>query len=323
MTGKMRIQRDSKDFMSGGRSTAVGLGTFDGLHIGHRKLIDTLLEEARARGLEPMVYTFTGEPDDILRKGCHTHVLTDFESKARLLESAGVGTLCVDEFTPEYARTEAETFVSDILVGRLGMKLAVCGFNYTFGRYRKGDVAMLESLKHRFGFDLIVIPPVEAEGEIVSSTLIRKTVSTGDVEKAARLLGRPFELTGTVVAGRRVGRSIGIPTANLEPEPCMAVPARGVYCTRTLAGGKTFDSVTNIGFRPTFETSEGGDRVGMVVETHLLDGGPDLYGKEIRVRFLKRLRAERKFADTGRLIEQINADIAAARAYFAEPASLD
>jgi riboflavin kinase/FMN adenylyltransferase len=322
MGGNLLIQRDSKGFRRGDRPAAVGLGTFDGLHIGHRRLIGVLLEEARARGLAPLVYTFTGEPDDILRKGCHTHVLTDFDAKARLLEEAGVETLCVDEFTPDYARTEAEAFVSDILVGRLGMKLAVCGFNYTFGRYRKGDVAMLASLKERYGFDLIVIPPVEAEGEIVSSTLIRRTVAAGDVEKAARLLGRPFELVGAVVAGRRVGRSIGIPTANLEPEPCMAVPARGVYCTRTLVGGKGYDSVTNVGFRPTFDTAKDGN-VRMVVETHLLDGGPDLYGREIRVRFLKRLRAERRFSDTGRLVAQIGADIEAARVYFAGSPSLD
>ena len=314
----MLIYANSNEYDSGQMSSAVGLGTFDGLHAGHMKLIGTLTGEAKNRNLRSILYTFTGEPDDILKKGYHTRILTDFDAKAELLRKTGLDCLCVDEFTSDYAKTGAEEFVSEILIKKLKMKLAVCGFNYTFGRFRKGDVSMLRSLKDKYGFDLIVIPPVVINDEVVSSTLIRKMIVHGEVEKAAAFLGRPYAMSGEVVKGERIGRELGFPTANILPHEHAAVPPYGVYITKTGLDGKSYESVTNIGVRPTIDRISGETDKKPIIETHILKYTVPIYGKKIDVEFLKRIRSEVKFPNKEKLIQRIRIDITETEKYFAD-----
>lgn len=314
----MQIYADSKEYDAGRKRSAIGLGTFDGLHAGHMKLIGTLTEEAGKRNLTSVLYTFTGDPDDVLKKGYHTHILTGFDAKAALLRKTGLDYLCVDEFTSDYAKTGAEEFVSEILVKRLGMKLAVCGFNYTYGRYKKGNVETLQSLKEKYGFDLIVIPPVIIDGEIVSSTLIRKLITHGDMTRAAVFLGRPYMLSGEVIKGESVGRKLGFPTANILPPEHAAVPLYGVYVTRTTLDGKLYESVTNVGLRPTFDSGLSDRERTPIIETHILKETVPLYGKNIDVAFLKKIRSEFKFTEVEKLIQRIRLDIIEAEKYFSD-----
>jgi riboflavin kinase/FMN adenylyltransferase len=292
-------------------ATGVGLGNFDGLHIGHMALIHTLVSECRMSGLSPAVFTFTKHPDHILRKDLYQPLITSLSHKTEILARQDIDWLCLQEFDDAFSQLSAEDFVRDILLARLRARLVVVGFNYRFGYQGEGDTAMLRRLGERHGFRVIVVPPVKVEDEVVSSTLIRSYIGKGEMEHVFHLLGRHFSIPGVVADGRRIGRQIGFPTANLYPEPEMAIPAFGVYITRTRSGQAWHDSVTSIGLAPTVRTDDS-----FSIETHLLGFREDLYGKEIEVAFLSRLRGEIRFDGLEALKAQIGRDIADARAYF-------
>lgn len=292
-------------------ATGVGLGNFDGLHIGHMALIHTLVSECRMSGLSPAVFTFTKHPDHILRKDLYQPLITSLSHKTAILSRLDLDWLCLQEFDESFSQLSAEDFVKDILLSRLHARLIVVGFNYRFGYLGEGDTDLLRRMGARYGFRVLVVPPVKVEDEIVSSTLIRSYIGKGEMEHVFHLLGRHFSIPGIVSGGRRVGRQIGFPTANLYPEPEMAIPAFGVYITRTRSGQAWHDSVTSIGLAPTVRTDGS-----FSIETHLLGFREDLYGQEIEVAFLKRLRGEVRFEGVEALKSQIACDIAEAQAYF-------
>ncbi len=287
--------------------TAVGLGNFDGVHIGHAALIDKLVEVSQNQGLTSVIYTFMKHPENILRKKLLTPQITTTKKKIELLARYKVDYLYLAEFNEKFSQLSPEEFVKRILVDKLRVKLAVVGFDYRFGFEGSGNVAMLEYLGHKYNFDVVVVPPVLLDGEVVSSTAVREMLARGLVDKASRLLGRPYSIQGLVVRGRSVGAKLGFPTANIEPEKYLIIPRSGVYCTQTTVEGNALRSVTNIGKNPTFRLNR------VSIETHILDFKQDIYDKTIEVFFNKRIRGEKKFNSIEELILQIKNDISLVR----------
>ncbi len=293
------------------KPTGIGLGNFDGLHTGHMVLINKTIEESCRRGLSSVVYTFTSHPENVLHKERFTPLLTTVEKKIEILEkTTRLDYIYFDEFDEEFSTLSPEEFVARVLVERLGVRLAVAGYNYTFGHRGQGNIGLLKELGRKYNFDVIEIPPVMANGEPVSSTLIRKYVAMGNMDKVCRLLGRHYSVTGTVVSGHRIGSKLGFPTANLVPEDYLMLPGNGVYVTRTLVDGECYRSVTNIGVNPTVE-SDGKTRI----ETHIFDFDRDIYGRNIEVFFIEKLRDEIKFKNVNELVAQVELDIQRARNY--------
>ncbi len=295
-------------------ATGVGLGNFDGLHIGHMALMNTLIYESRLMGIAPTVFTFTKHPDHILRKGLYQPLITSLQHKTEMLSRLDLDWLLLQDFDETFSQMTAEDFIEKILFKALKAKLVVIGFNYCFGFMGRGDGALLKKMGERYGYKVIVVPPVSVDQEVVSSTLIRSYILHGDMERAFHLLGRHFSIPGKVADGRRIGREIGFPTANLYPDPEMAIPDFGVYLTRTKIEKKWYDSITNIGNAPTIRKD------GMFsIETHLFNFSENLYGENIEVIFLKKMRGEALFPSKEALIVQITKDVAEAKATFAAP----
>jgi len=295
-----------------GRGSVVAIGTFDGIHIGHQKVLKNAIERAKETGAVSTALTFEPPPVKVLRPEAAKPRISTNQQRMDWFGAVGMESAVVLPFTMALAQVTAEDFVREILVRQLRVKTVVVGDNFRFGHKHAGDVKFLREMGMREGFEVVVHKPVVLEREIVSSTLIRKMVSEGDVRHAARLLGRPFSLTGEVVAGTGTGRKFTFPTLNLRPEQEL-LPERGVYITRTVLDGETSShrSVTNVGLRPTFDGSS------LTVETHLLDYSGNFSPRRIEVRFWKRLRAEKKFASPEELKEQIAKDIGSANKYFA------
>ncbi len=289
------------------------IGSFDGVHRGHQRIIRELVAGAHAEGAPAVVLTFYPHPAEVLRGIREGYYLTTPEEKAALLEPLGVDVLITHPFDEQVARTPARAFLARLQAHLRPRQLWV-GFNFALGHRREGDVAALERWSAEFGYQLRVFPPVVIDGLVVSSTAIRVALMDGDVRMAAHWLGRPYALSGRVVAGDGRGRRIGVPTANLAVSPRRMLPAAGVYVCRATVGGRTWGAVTNVGVRPTFETQPVAPRV----ETHLLDFEGDLYGREVRLAFLERLRGERRFPSVEALLAQIRADVEQARALLAE-----
>jgi riboflavin kinase / FMN adenylyltransferase len=270
---------------NGGRSVAVG--TFDGVHLGHRKVIEG----------SDSVLTFDPHPVSVVAPQHTPKLLTPLGRKAELIEALGVRELIVIEFDAEFASKTADEFVGDVLVDALGAKRVAIGENFRFGHKAQGDPRLLAADNR---FDTVVHPLLEVGGEIVSSSHIRGLVLAGEVAEAAALLGAPYQLRGEVVHGDERGRELGFPTANLVPEEALACPGHGVYAC--LADGAP--AAVSIGVRPTFQTGRG-----ELIEAYILDFDGDLYGRELRLDFLARLRGERRFETAEALIEQMHSDV--------------
>ena len=288
---------------------AVGLGNFDGIHLGHRRLIDNLVETARRMEGTPVIFTFHPHPLAVLQPDQAPPLLLTGRARERMMERLGVEVVLRVPFTREFARLEPGAFIEEVLVGALGVRAVCVGYNYTFGHRGLGTPAMLEEYGRRCGFAVQVVPPVEVDGRPVSSTLIRRLLMAGDVKTAQRYLGYTPFVEGEVVVGERRGNTLGFPTANLEPEPDLLLPANGVYAVRALVEGDSFLGVANVGVKPTFH----GENRRRNVEVHLLDFQGDLYGRWMLVRFERRLRAEKRFASPAELVAQIHRDIIRAR----------
>ena len=273
------------------RPRRVAVGTFDGVHLGHREVI---------RGSDT-VLTFDPHPLQVVHPEATPKLLDSFPIKRDLIASLGVLQLVVIPFDREFAGRTHEEFVESVLIERLGATHVSVGENFRFGRRAQGDADYLRS---RTEFETRVVSLVEAEGETVSSSHIRALVAAGEVGVAARLLGAPFTLEGEVVAGDRRGRELGMPTANVIPDDRVVVPGHGVYAA-TLDGRP---AAVNVGVRPTFESGRG-----VLVEAHVIDFEGDLYGRTVRIAFLARLRGERRFASAEALVEQMRADVERAR----------
>lgn len=325
----MRTFTDSAGFNAWrtGRACTVTVGAFDGLHLGHQALLARTLSDARARGRVAVVFTFPDHPLATLAPPHAPPRILENPRRAALLAEAGIDALLEIPFTSEFAAITPEAFEADILADHCGAARVVCGHDFSYGRAGAGDVSGLRSAGGRLGFDVDVVEAVSLDGTPVKSTMIRDLVLQGDVERAARLLTRPHELSGIVVTGAARGRTIGFPTANLATDPRMVAPGRGVYLAEATVepgdggaagraretdprfAGRSWRAMVNIGFSPTFGATERPR-----VEAHLLDFDADLVGRRVRLRFMKRIRDERTFDGVDALAAQLRDDEKAARA---------
>ena len=302
----MQVLSGLDDLESPPRSTILTIGNFDGVHRGHQKIFARVVEEAqRIEGTAALI-TFHPHPAKLLRPETAPRLLTTSAQKLAMFDSAGLDLVVVLPFTLELCRTTAADFVQRIVVPRFHPRTILIGTPFRFGHKREGDVPLLVALGEELGFRAEGVGVVDEDGEVISSTRIRGALLGGRVAEAGRMLGRPFEMIGTVVRGAQRGKRIDVPTANLEVQNEL-VPAGGVYATRLQTEGKLLDSVTNIGTRPTFGDTD------RVIETHVLDFQEDLYGREVGLQFVDRLREERRFPSPEGLVAQIRADIARAR----------
>ncbi|NLV16935.1 MAG: bifunctional riboflavin kinase/FAD synthetase [Syntrophomonadaceae bacterium] len=295
----MEIVTDLKA-LKANKPVIVALGNFDGVHKGHQQLIGKAIRMANDGG-SSVVMVFEPHPRMVLTNNS-PKLLTTIEQKAEILERMGLDYLLLSPFNREIASWTPEFFVDKILVETLGASRVYVGYNYFFGRGAQGNAELLTELGQQKGFEVEVIAPVKVGDQIVSSTLVRKCLEDGDVEAVERYTGRWPRLQGQVQHGE--GRGLGFPTANLDLNPELAQPGRGVYAARAIVDGEFYDAVVNIGFKPTFH-----EEYRILAEAHILDFAKVLYGQEITVMLVKRLRDERKFPDIESLIAQIRLDI--------------
>jgi len=302
----MRIVQGLESYPPDAPPAAVALGTFDGIHLAHRAILAAAVARARASGRRAVACTFEPHPVEVLHPGQAPAPISTLAERLELLAETGVDATVILDFTPELAAIEPEAFVTNVLLDRLHAHDVVVGYNHTFGRGARGNAQLLQELAGRLGFRAHVVPPLMLDGVPVSSSEIRAALRAGDVERAGRYLGRRYTIAGEVVQGAGRGRELGFPTANVKPDRGVLV-APGVYACRVLIGGERHAAVVNIGMRPTFAETA------LVVEAHLLDFSGSLYGRQVRLEFVSRLRDERRFQGPEALREQIGRDIAAAR----------
>ncbi len=288
------------------------IGAFDGVHVGHQALIRAMVADAHERDLPAVVLTFCPHPSVVLRGRSPSFYITLPDEKANLMGALGVDYVVTQRFDRALSRVSAKDFL-DILHRQLSIIRLWIGEDFTMGRDRTGDRDYLESVSSEYSFEVKIFPAFTLNGEVVRSSIVRQALLAGEVARVARYLGRIFVLPGDVVKGVGRGQKLGIPTANLQIQEERAYPGSGVYACTVEYGGKRRPAVTNIGVRPTFESEPGLP----TVETHILDFNGDLYGQHLRVGFVERLRAERRFASPDDLIRQIEDDIRQARTILA------
>ncbi|UCC59687.1 MAG: bifunctional riboflavin kinase/FAD synthetase [Dehalococcoidia bacterium] len=288
------------------RGTLLTVGVFDGVHLGHRQLIERLTSKAAQRNLLSGVVTFVYHPKAVLSPKTMLARLTTLEQRTTLLKSLGVDLVIPLTFNKEFAALTAREFVT-LLQMHLLMRGLVIGPDFAMGRGREGNAASLTALGHELGFTVEVVEPMTLDGSIVSSTAIRGALSQGDMRTASKLLGRHFRLSGHVVGGTERGHALGYPTANIKVDPDQALPSDGVYATLAFLGDRSYKSVTNIGVRPTFD---GGERT---IEVFLMDFDGDIYGSELSIELADYLRGEVKFTSPQDLSEQIARDVEQAK----------
>jgi riboflavin kinase/FMN adenylyltransferase len=297
------IRRDARSVLT--------TGTFDGVHLGHQAIVRYLVQRAEATAGKAAVVTFNPHPREVLTAD-RVPLLTTLDERADLIEALGIDRFVVLPFTRDLSLMEPEAYVEEVLLGTVGMQEIVIGYDHRFGRNRRGDRALLERLGAERGFTVDVIPEQVVSGHTVSSTEVRRALAAGEVARAAALLGRPYSFAGTVVRGDQRGRSIGFPTANVQPEHRhKLIPAPGVYAVRADAEGADaqarYDGMMNVGRRPTFE-ADGAVRI----EVHLFGFEGDLYGRPLRVYVVARLRDERRFDGVEALVARLHEDRAEA-----------
>lgn len=300
----MKILNSFKGLKNEFPNIVVGLGNFDGVHIGHQQLIKEVVETAANIGGTAVICTFFPHPMAILNPDNVPLMLMSHQSKEEMMAKLGVDVMMLLPFNKEFAQIAAEDFIEKILFNEMNVKSVVVGYNYTFGRRGQGTVETLREYATEYNYQVQVIEPVSLDGQVVSSTQIRNLLLKGDVELAAKFLGyRPF-IEGWVVTGDRRGNKLGFPTANLNLDEHMLTPANGVYSVHVEIRGEVFLGVANVGTKPTFNGQNHRN-----LEVHLLDFNADIYGEKIKVKFLRRLRNEKRFSSAHDLVSQINLDI--------------
>ncbi|MCX7016459.1 MAG: bifunctional riboflavin kinase/FAD synthetase [Candidatus Sumerlaeota bacterium] len=305
----MRVFRslDEPRLAAEGKPVALAFGSFDGLHRAHRALIRRVREQAQALGGVSAVLSFSNHPLSVLAPPYAPRLLLSPERKVEILRQLGVDVAILPEFTRDLSHIAAKRFIHEFLVGRLGLRHIVCGYDCRFGAGGQGDGAMLRDEGRRLGFTAEVFEAVRGDGAIIGSQLIRDLLAEGEAERAARLLERPHELAARVVSGERRGRRLGFPTANLEFSEEYVIPANGVYAVWVDVRHARYGGMINLGMRPTF------GRLSYVPEVHLFHFREDMYGEAVTVYFLRRLRSERRFPDAEALIRQLRRDRANAQ----------
>lgn len=302
--GFMKVYRDLRDFKRLPKAI-VTTGTFDGVHCGHKTILTRLKSIAEIEGGETVLITFDPHPRLVINPQANTDLklLTTTEEKIELLKQEGIQHLIIVPFTKEFAQTTGESYIKDILVETIGVKKLVIGYDHRFGKGRGGSFKELVELAPEYGFDVEEIPAVEIDDSAVSSTKIRKAIASGEIQDANEKLGYQYSLTGVVVKGHQLGRTIQFPTANIDPaEPLKIVPAIGVYAAVVNFEGVDYKAMVNIGNRPTF----GGDIT--KIEAHIINFEGDLYNKSITLRFIARIRDEIKFGSADELKLQLHKD---------------
>ena len=308
----MEIEQELANIAPQGE-TILTIGVFDGVHAGHRYLLNKIQQRAAEKNLLSGVVTFSPHPQSVLHPHNQLPWLSNLEDRVQAIQGLGIDIVAVLTFTPKLARLSAQEFIS--LVKK---HLRVCGIivgpDFALGRGREGNINLLRALGRKMQFSVEVIPPYTINGEVVSSTLIRQALVQGDMRRVERLMGRYFHLNGKIITSDKRGRVLGFPTANLDIPitSAQALPGNGIYATIAQVNGKQFPSATNIGIRPTFGEGE------RMVETHLLNYQGNLYGKEIRVEFVQKLRDEQRFSSSEELKAQIEKDVREVEAILAK-----
>lgn len=281
--------------------TYIALGSFDGLHKGHLTLINKAIELSKLNNAKSMVYTFKNHPLTLINKDIAPKLIMDNKTKVEVLEKIGVDIVCLIDFTKEFMQIEPEEFVR-MLVEKYNVKGLVVGFNYKFGHKNKGDINLLKELSERLGFELYIMKAYKSEENIISSTKIRSLISSGHIEEANEMLDRTFVLRGTVVDGKKLGRTLGFPTANMKINEEIILPKLGVYYTNVEYDKKIYKGITSVGLNPTVCGKN------VTVETYILDFDKFIYGDELKVYFVERIRNEEKYDSLTALKEQLFKD---------------
>ena len=307
----MKVYHSIKDFAEKDRCTILTIGTFDGVHLGHQKIIQRLNRIKAEENGKTAILTFFPHPRRVLNHGNEIKMLTTIDEKIDLLDKLGLDFLIIEPFTKEFSDLPAREFVKDLLVDQLKIKILVIGYDHQFGKNREGDYEQMKEFGEEFGFRLEKIPVHDFENVAISSTKIRKALENGNIEKANQYLGYEYFLTGEVIKGQGLGKKMSYPTINIHiSEDYKLIPKTGVYTVKTRIGKKTVFGIMNIGFRPTVDGKY------QTIEVHLLDFNADLYGENIRIRMLKRIREEKKFESLEALTKQIRKDEETAREWL-------
>lgn len=288
----------------------VTIGNFDGVHIGHREFLSRISKDCKRSKSKFVVVTFVPHPVQILRAQSG-FLINTFSERRELLAQCGVDYLLEVDFTRDFSTLQPEEFLKKFVFSFSGIEKIYLGHDFVFGANKAGDYELAKNLCDKEKVSLILQDEFRLDNSSVSSSIARMAISTGEMEKAIALLGRPYFLSGRVIKGQGRGKQIGFPTANIDYGKELIIPALGVYITQTTIHGMAYNSVTNIGINPTFNM---GSEIN--IETHLLDFNRDIYGEEMRVSFLKKIRNEKKFASVNDLISQINNDVEAAKIFF-------
>ena len=308
----MRVIENIRECPADLPPTVLTVGSFDGVHRGHQRILAELLGVATERGQTAAVLTMRPHPRELFSPDHAPNLLTCDKMKTRLIEAAGLDLLLFVEFTREVADQDHGAFVDEVLCGLCNAQALIVGHDFCFGKDALGDYDFLKSVGPQRGFEVRQVPPLIVDGERVSSTLVRERVLQGDLEKAELFLGRKYAVLGTVIPGHGIGARLGFPTANIEPRHS-AVPAQGVYIAEAVLGDCRRPAAVNIGIAPTIRQKD------IVIEAHLVDFDRDIVGADIEIVFHKRLRSEKKFQGRAELAEQIARDVAAVREHFDTP----
>ena len=293
------------------RAAVVTIGTFDGVHIGHKKILERLIRQAKKKGLHATVLTFFPHPRMVLQQDSGLKLLNTLEEKITILEETGLDCLVIHPFTKEFSRLSAEEFVVDNLVNELNAKKVIIGYDHRFGRNRNADISDLREFGNELGFEVEEIPAQEINEVSVSSTKIRRALEAGDINTANGYLGYPYMLTGKIKKGKGLGRTLNFPTANLKiPEAYKLIPKNGAYVVKSKLNGTTLYGMMNIGVNPTV------DGKNRSIEIHFFDYSDNLYDKMVRVDVLHRLRDEQKFDSLDALRQQLDRDKVIAQDYI-------
>ncbi|GAA0107435.1 MULTISPECIES: bifunctional riboflavin kinase/FAD synthetase [Clostridium] len=279
----------------------VALGSFDGLHSGHLSLVKKTVQVAKEKNGKSMVFTYKNHPKTLVKPESAPKLIMDLETKLKYLEEENVDIVVLRSFTKEFMSVSAEDFIKLLCVD-YNVKGIIVGFNFRFGYKNLGDVKLLEDLQGKYGYKLYVMEPYTYNGDVISSTRIRKSILEGDVKEASKMLSKPYLIKGKVIHGKKLGRTIGFPTANLEFDSKIIIPDKGVYYTNVEYNNKTYKGITSVGYNPTVNGQQ------LTIETYILDFDDTIYGQELKVYFIERIREEIKFNSLDELVEQIKKD---------------
>jgi riboflavin kinase/FMN adenylyltransferase len=297
----MKVFKSIKDIEITGESV-VALGNFDGIHKGHQELIVRTVKSAKSANLKSAVFTFSNHPRNVIAGRSIIKNILSWEEKVAIIKSFGVDYLISVPFDYEMENMDPKGFILSILIGKLKMKEAYCGFNFKFGHLARGNAELLTKVGLEKDFGIHILEPVRIDNIIVSSSFIRELISEGKIDECEKYLGRYYSIGGTVVTGNKIGRTIGFPTSNIIIDESMVTPANGVYVTFCTYNGIRYKSITNVGIKPTIGDNK------YTIETHIFDFNYDIYGKDIKVEFLTKLRDEMKFNNLIQLKDQITKD---------------